>query len=621
MKRKFQIKVISSLIAITVAIVTTIISLDYYAFQNESVRLTKELLRERNREVETRLVSQFNTLSLLLSSFQADSDDIKGAILPQRIAAQLKTLSDVTENARAVLFTRNGDLYNAQGKKQEVNVRDEERHYYQGIFKQGKSFFVAEPEHIKALKQSFIAVARRVNENVAIMFLLNTKALVHRKDMFLYTNSGTILTAPYPDYEGKNIYDKRPLYKQFNANQRELSYTAFVHGKDTRFTAFWGNVPLSGWKYVNFVKSESIEKKAHEQLLFSFAVGTFSLFVSILVIMYILNKFVLRPVGGAPDEIASLMAKMAKGDLTQKLNHSSQDTGIYLSLVNLSHQLAGLTRNSLTISENVAASSQELNTVLGQTLSNMRQEQAESEQISSAIHELSATSTEVSEKAAIAEDATRKSQENVQDGQQTLERNIILTNDINDSVFASAQIVEELKQFASEIGSVVDVINSVSEQTNLLALNAAIEAARAGESGRGFAVVAEEVRELASKTQRSTVSIKEIIDKLQTHSEKANTNMQQNVELIKTSVAQVANIKDAFDEISSAIASLSEINTVVANASSQQRSVTEDISKNATQSFNLVQKNVSSVNQALQSSEDLAKLAETQRNELAFFRV
>lgn len=60
-------------------------------------------------------------------------------------------------------------------------------------------------------------------------------------------------------------------------------------------------------------------------------------------------------------------------------------------------------------------------------------------------------------------------------------------------------LVAELRQFALEIGSVTEVIDSISEQINLLALNAAIEAARAGEHGRGFAVVADEVRNLASK--------------------------------------------------------------------------------------------------------------------------
>jgi len=155
----------------------------------------------------------------------------------------------------------------------------------------------------------------------------------------------------------------------------------------------------------------------------------------------------------------------------------------------------------------------------------------------------------------------------------------------------------------------------------LLALNAAIEAARAGEQGRGFAVVADEVRNLASKTQTSTVSIQEIIEKLQSQSEMADKNMLKNVELIQESVLLANHVKASFEDISSAVQSISDINTLVATASEQQYCVTEDISKNTTMTFDLVQQNVSAVNQTLQASSELSHLAESQKQELSFFRV
>ena len=258
---------------------------------------------------------------------------------------------------------------------------------------------------------------------------------------------------------------------------------------------------------------------------------------------------------------------------------------------------------------------------MNDTLKNMESEKQQVEQISTAIYELSTTSQEVSSKAVSAEDETKVSLSNIESGKVTLEKNIALTNDISISVTETAMIVDELRKFTIEIVTVIDVINGISDQTNLLALNAAIEAARAGEAGRGFAVVADEVRSLASKTQQSTVSIQDIILKLQQQAEKASSNMTQNVDLIEGSVVLADQVKAAFEDIAQATKAISEINAMVATASVQQTGVTEDISKNTTEAFDLVQQNVQSINQALQAATELAQLAQTQKDDIGFFKV
>ena len=44
--------------------------------------------------------------------------------------------------------------------------------------------------------------------------------------------------------------------------------------------------------------------------------------------------------------------------------------------------------------------------------------------------------------------------------------------------------IQQLANLATEVGKIVDSVQSIADQTNLLALNAAIEAARAGEAGK-----------------------------------------------------------------------------------------------------------------------------------------
>lgn len=72
--------------------------------------------------------------------------------------------------------------------------------------------------------------------------------------------------------------------------------------------------------------------------------------------------------------------------------------------------------------------------------------------------------------------------------------------------------MEELKEYADKMQSIVALISSVASQTSLLALNASIEAARAGEAGRGFAVVAEEISSLAGQTNGATGDINQLIE-------------------------------------------------------------------------------------------------------------
>ena len=624
---KFKLQILGTLSTLIVIIVMILAAIDYSSFSSESVYLHKELLRQQNATVNAQLTEQFNSYQYMLSSVSVTEDDIQGNHLSERAIIQLQSLqramSNINDNVR--LVTKDGGLFNDAGKKLDIDVKALNRAYYNAVFNQGKEFYITPPYKSKLTGNMIVGVIYKINSSAAVLTTIGTKNMVknikNSHEMFVYDVDGTIIKSPYPELLHKNIFEERPLYKNFSTKTPELSYTAVVDGKETDFTAFWGHLDLTGWSYVSYIPDSEIHKGANSQLLSAIVTGVISLLIAGVILLIIINKLVLRPVGGAPDDIAALMEKMAGGDLTQNLTPTGNETGIYLSLVNLSAQLATLIKNSHNISENVSSAAQELNVVMSETQSNAQNELQQMEQVSTAINELSSTSQEVSDKAVMAEDEARKTHSSVNNGKQTLEKNIHLTDQINESVTTTAGIVEELSQFVQEIGSVTEVIDNIADQTNLLALNAAIEAARAGEQGRGFAVVADEVRVLATRTQESTVNIQEIIEKLQSQSVKANQNMTTNVELIEESVVLAEQIKTAFEEIAAATVSISDINTLVATASQQQFAVTEEISQSTTQTFDLVHKNVSAIDQTLQASSELAQLAEAQRHELEYFKV
>jgi methyl-accepting chemotaxis protein len=79
------------------------------------------------------------------------------------------------------------------------------------------------------------------------------------------------------------------------------------------------------------------------------------------------------------------------------------------------------------------------------------------------------------------------------------------------SVDAVEDTVTTLASRVREIQGIISVIGDVADQTALLALNASILAAQAGEEGRGFTVVAGAIKDLSSRTRRSTEQIATLI--------------------------------------------------------------------------------------------------------------
>lgn len=322
--------------------------------------------------------------------------------------------------------------------------------------------------------------------------------------------------------------------------------------------------------------------------------------------------------------IVSDIKQISDGDINTLTNTTLANNEfklIFESVSLLVDKLSIVIKSSLNISKEVNQSSNNLMLMMDKSSVNIQNELGQIDGISTAISELSSTSKEVSSNALQAEDEAAKATINVNKGYESLEQSQSLTRNINNSIKETAAMIEALKNKTIDISEITDVISSISDQTNLLALNAAIEAARAGEQGRGFAVVADEVRNLAAKTQSSTGNIREIIYSLQELSQKANDNMQLNVASIQESVLLSTNVKLTFDEISQSVQSISDINTLVATASQEQFYVTEEIAKNTTRVFDLVNNNVVVINQTQEAAQELSLLAERQDKELSFFTV
>ncbi len=297
----------------------------------------------------------------------------------------------------------------------------------------------------------------------------------------------------------------------------------------------------------------------------------------------------------ATDDLARVLAELAQGNLTEKIEAEYEGTFDLLktSANETAEQLTNTVTQVNSSAGEVASAAAELSSG-SDDLSRRTEAQASAlEETAASMEELAVTVKQNADNADDANKLANKSREMAVNG-----------GEVAKEAVEAMGVIEESSQKVSDI---IGVIDDLAFQTNLLALNAAVEAARAGEAGKGFAVVAEEVRTLAQRSAQASNEIKSLITS-------SNTQVKSGVELVN-------NAGGALTEIMGSISQVAEIVSEIASASSEQTQGIDEVNVAIAEMDDMTQQNSSLVEESTAAARVLERQAAEMQRLMSFFKV
>ncbi|PIB51382.1 chemotaxis protein [Pseudomonas sp. 2588-5] len=303
--------------------------------------------------------------------------------------------------------------------------------------------------------------------------------------------------------------------------------------------------------------------------------------------------------------------RIAQGDLSHDIQVKRRD-----ELGQLQQTISDMTRNLRSLisgigdsARQIASAATQLSAVTAQTRTGINNQKDETDQVATAMNEMLATAQEVARHAEQASIAANEADLQASAGDKVVTQAVEQIGQLAKEMALSGRAMLALQQESQKIGSVLDVIKSVSQQTNLLALNAAIEAARAGTAGEGFAVVADEVRSLAQRTQESAEEIEGLIQGLHTGTQQVADIMDSSRTLTDYSVELTRDAGDALAAIARTVSVIQEMNPQIAAAAEEQSAVAEEINRSVLKVRDVSEQTAAASEETATASVQLTKLS------------
>ncbi|KOY17739.1 chemotaxis protein [Paenibacillus xylanivorans] len=432
------------------------------------------------------------------------------------------------------------------------------------------------------------------------------------------------------------------LDPMYGSKEGEFSY---IYNDDAKTMIFSTNEE-TGWKIGGTMFQSEVTNASKDIRMATLMVILAATLLTLIFIIW-LTRSMLRPIKRLQESARAV----SKGDLTVKLETRRKDEVGDLAkyfermVDNLRMMILGVQETA----EQVSASSQELSASADQTTKAIEhstmaiQELAEgAEQQVKSVKDGSGQMSQMAEDVGMMSERVQSITTNMRhtsgaaySGNEAAGQAVEQMNSIQYTVEQLATVIQSLNARSLEIGSMVDVIATISKQTNLLALNASIEAARAGDAGRGFAVVAGEVRKLAEESGSSAAQIGELVHNIRQDMDAAlnamnaaQTRVGDGLQAVNTSGQSFAQIREAVEDAAHTLDDLSETTkqlesgaSKVAKAMNDISIVTQESAANTESVSASSQEQLASVEEIASSSAHLNSMAEQLQGLLGMFKM
>ncbi|MCP1338274.1 methyl-accepting chemotaxis protein [Idiomarina sp. M1R2S28] len=496
---------------------------------------------------------------------------------PLANSTELVDLQSRLQGGTATIFSRNGDEFirittnvqNSQGNRATGTRLDSSTQAYQTVMR-GETY----RGQVNILGQSYITAYQPIiNSANRVIGILYVGYLASFEELKHYIAEERVLENGFVA-----LRDDRGTIRLHSTHLTPDEITRIVDGN----TSDWqiSETPFPNWRYdvLVGVDEDEIHALVLEQAVKMSVIIIVSGLLLLGLILWLVHSVVLKRINRMNSMIRRIVEE--EGDLLQRMNSDSPD-----ELGDMARQFdALLERMRLTIASVATLSKQSHDesaklAQIARHSDELAGEQAmEVETISAAVHELATTARNVADNTSLAETSAVEISQQVQSMQDMINQLRKQQVGLAKESERAQQELASLTKASDDIARVMEVINAVAEQTNLLALNAAIEAARAGEAGRGFAVVADEVRALASRTQKSTEDIAHLLRSLHDGVEAVGGVIVAQAEQSQQSLSAVEEVSGMSNTVSQAVENITSQNAQVASAAEEQNAVSSDVS-------------------------------------------